>query len=130
MIILDTHIWVRWILEGQQNIPSNIAKAIRMEDQVAISAISCFEVAQLVHRGRIVLPLPLQDWIDYALAPSGIECFAVTCGIAQKSVLLPEHHRDPADRIIIATALHNNAYLASLDSIFPRYKEIAEKLLN
>src|SRR3989304_843818 len=104
VIILDTHIWLRWVVEGEKNIPKGIAQAIQSEDRVAVSAISCFEVAQLLKRGRIELPVSLTAWLQGALVPAGIECLAVTCEIARVSVELQEHHKDPADRIIIATA--------------------------
>ncbi|EAW33944.1 PIN domain-containing protein [Lyngbya sp. PCC 8106] len=49
--------------------------------------------------------------------------------IAIKASQLPEHHRDPADRIIIATALIYDASLVSLDSMFPQYAELKGRLL-
>lgn len=53
----------------------------------------------------------------------------VTCEIANRAAMLPEIHRDPADRIIIATALVHGMKLASLDSIFPNYKELQNRLV-
>ena len=129
MIVLDTHIWLRWIIEGEKNIPKGIAEAIQSEDRVAVSAISCFEVAQLLKRGRIELPVPLAVWLQGALEPAGIECLSVTCEISRDSVGLQEHHKDPADRIIITTALAYDARLASLDGTFTKYTELTERLL-
>lgn len=129
MILLDTHIWLNWIICGKSSIPQRIEQAIETEDRVAVSAISCFEVALLVKRGRIELPLTITEWIENALTPSEIECLPVTCGIAEKSTALPDIHRDPADRIIIATALAFNASLASLDSTFAKYEVIAGQLV-
>jgi len=129
VIILDTHIWLRWVVEGEKNIPKGIAQAIQSEDRVAVSAISCFEVAQLLKRGRIELPVSLTAWLQGALVPAGIECLAVTCEIARVSVELQEHHKDPADRIIIATAIAHNANLGSLDGIFTSYTELTERLM-
>jgi PIN domain nuclease of toxin-antitoxin system len=45
------------------------------------------------------------------------------------SAKLPEHHRDPADRMIIATAIHHDIKLASLDGAFPAYQEVAAQLI-
>src|SRR3972149_4660539 len=103
VIILDTHIWLRWVVEGEKNIPKGIAQAIQSEDRVAVSAISCFEVAQLLKRGRIELPVSLTAWLQGALVP--------------------------ADRIIIATAIAHNANLGSLDGIFTSYTELTERLM-
>jgi PIN domain nuclease of toxin-antitoxin system len=54
-----------------------------------------------------------------ALTNSGVESLPLTCEIAQRAVELPDIHRDPADRMIIATAVVHNARLASIDSVFP-----------
>lgn len=129
MILLDTHIWLRWVVEGEKDIPKGIAQAIQSESRVAVSAISCFEVSQLLKRGRIELPVPLAAWLQGALESTGIECLAVTCEIARASVELQEHHKDPADRMIIATAIAHDALLASLDGIFIKYTELNGRLM-
>ena len=95
-----------------------------------MSAISSFEVIYLVKLRRIELPLPTQEWLREALAPSGIESLSITAEIAAASAELPEYHKDPADRIIIATALAYNAKLASVDGLFPLYSELAGRLLS
>ncbi len=129
MIILDTHIWVRWLEPQQQPLAPNFIDQIETADRVAVSTISCWEVAWLVRRGRLQLTLPLSDWLDNALQHSGVDCIAVDRPIAIYSANLPEHHKDPADRIIIATAITLNAKLLSLDSAFPAYNELAGKLI-
>lgn len=58
-----------------------------------------------------------------------MECIDVTCRIAEVSVGLPDHHKDPADRIIIATTLVHDARLASLDQTFPDYPELPGRLI-
>jgi len=124
MIILDTHIWVNWILGGEAALPPAIVDAMQKENRLAVSAISCFEVTMLVSRGKLQLPLPVNEWIEEALGKSGVESLSVTCEIANRSASLAEIHRDPADRIIIATALVHDAKLASIDSVFPNYSEL------
>ena len=129
MIVLDTHIWVRWIIEGEALPPGRVAAALQSDARVGVSAMSCMEVAHLHKVGRLALPLSVEAWISAALGPAGIECLPVTCEIASRAVQLPDHHKDPADRAIIATALVHGADLASLDTKFPLYQEIAERLL-
>lgn len=68
--------------------------------------------------------------IQGTFVPSGIEALPVTCEIGRRAVTLPEHHKDPADRLIIATSLHHGARLASVDSMFDRYSELNGNLLN
>ena len=128
MIVLDTHIWVNWIVGGDAALSPSVIAAMQSETRLAVSGISCFEVALLVKRGKLELPLPLEEWLTEALANSGIESLPVTCEIARRAVALPEIHRDPADRIIIATAIVHNATLASLDSVFTGYPELHNRL--
>jgi len=92
-----------------------------------VSAISCFEVTLLANRGKLELPLPMSEWLIEALANSGAESLPIACEIANTAVMLPEFHRDPADRIIIATASVYGAKLASMDSVFPNYRELQNR---
>jgi len=129
MIVLDTHIWVNWILVGEAGLTPAIVDAMQQESRLTVSAISCFEVSLLVSRGKLELPLSVDEWLKEALGKSGVESLPVTCEIANRAVELPEIHRDPADRIIIATALVHEAKLASLDSVFPSYQELQHQLI-
>lgn len=129
MIILDTHIWVNWILLGESGLPPALLTAMTSQAPLAVSAISCFEVSMLAKQARLELPLPIDEWFSEALTGSGVACLPVTCEIAQQSVQLQNIHKDPADRIIIATAISHNAFLASLDSVFPSYPELAGRLI-
>lgn len=78
---------------------------------------------------RIKLPLPVEQWLKEATTASGVDVLPITCDISYLAGTLPTHHKDPADRIIIATALCHNLKLMSLDSIFPAYQEIAKQLI-
>ncbi len=130
MLLLDTHIWIRW----QNPQPSSMALSkplinlIETADSVAISAISCWELGQLVKRQRVQISLPLDEWVQAAL--EDIQVLPIDRAIALKASQLPEHHRDPADRIIIATALIYHASLISLDAIFPTYTELEGHLIS
>jgi len=129
VILLDTHVWVRWLDPQQKPLAPNLIDVIETADQVAISAITCWEVAWLTRRGRLQLKLDLQDWLDNALQGSDVTCIPIDRNIAMVAANLPEHHRDPADRLIIATTIQLNAHLLSLDSSFPAYSELAGKLI-
>lgn len=130
MIILDTHVWVNWLLLGEDSLSPSIISAMVNERHVAVSAISCFEVSLLAKRGKLELPLPVDEWLPEALGNSGIDCVPVSCEIARLSASLQDVHKDPADRIIIATVLAYDALLASLDSTFPAYLELAGRLVS
>ncbi len=129
MILLDTHVWVRWLVPGSAPLPAALIERISMEDRVAVSAISHWEVAELHRRGRVVLPLPLDDWFTNATQGSGIETVPLTGSIAIRAAMLTQQHRDPADRFIIATAVEHALPLLSLDGQFGHYPEIADMLV-
>lgn len=128
MILLDTHIWFWWINLEHNRFSVELKDSILITDRVAVSCVSCYEIALAAHRGRLTLPVPARKWFVEALENSGIELVPLLPSIAARAVLLADVHRDPFDRIIIATALEENASLASLDSKFREYPEL-EKIL-
>ncbi len=128
MIVLDTHIWVNWIVNGNSSLSEPIVDAMTADSHWAVSAISCFEVTLLVKRGKLTLPIPVDEWLKEGLDNSCIASLPITCEIVHKAAMLPEIHRDPADRIIIATTLVYDAKLASIDSVFPEYMELHGRL--
>ena len=75
----------------------------------------------LAGRQRVTLPLTAVEWIEAATRESGLAVEPISCDIAHLAAELPQHHRDPADRLIIATALCMDATLISLDEQFPAY---------
>lgn len=129
MIILDTHIWLWWINKDVDKLGLTRKEQIESSDSVAVSAISCLEVAWLERHGRIELPIERVDWFERALEGSDVILMPITPRIAGISVDLPEHHRDPQDRLIIATAIAHDAFLMSSDGKFPAYDELAGKLM-
>ncbi len=129
MIVMDTHIWLWWVNGNLDLLGKKRVNLLKQTSNIAVSAISCFEVAWLDHHQRIILPQNKTDWFDKALGGSGILLFPITPKIAEIAVELPEHHRDPHDRLIIATAMFFDAHLMSADQKFPRYEEITNKLI-
>ena len=77
MIVLDTHIWVKWIIDGNPALSETIVNAMRVDRHWTVLAISCFEVSLLVKRGKLQLPLPVEDWIKEGLENSGIDSLPV-----------------------------------------------------
>lgn len=76
----------------------------------------------LAKRGRLELPIPAQQWIEVALSKTETTCLPLDQQIAVLSANLPDHHRDPADRIIIATAITYEAQLISFDKQFKKFE--------
>ncbi|MCT7964279.1 PIN domain-containing protein [Laspinema sp. D1] len=69
MLLLDTHIWIRWHNPQPSNrvLSQPLIDLIETADSVAISAISCWELGQLVKRQRVQISLPLDEWVQAAL---------------------------------------------------------------
>lgn len=129
LLILDTHIWFWWVVNDSK-LPRNIAQVIESDGQsVAIASISIYELVLLIQKGRIVIDLPLEEWLHEATVETGIKILETNSIIARQAALLPFHHGDPLDRIIIATALIYDARLASVDTQFPAYDDLQGKLL-
>jgi PIN domain nuclease of toxin-antitoxin system len=127
MIILDTHIWLRWLNGASNTLPSPMIERIESAPTIAVSAISCWEVAWLARKERLKLSCSLDDWFQMALLHSNVQSVPVDQHIATFAAGLPEHHPDPADRLIIATAIQKEAYLISMNSAFPAYAELQLK---
>lgn len=125
MILLDTHVWVRWLVPVDA-LPAPLVRRIEGAERVAVSAISCWELGMLVARQRLALPLCVPDWVAEATIGSGVEVIPLDCEVARLAADLPQHHRDPADRLIIATALRMDLTLISLDTRFPLYFQAAQ----
>jgi PIN domain nuclease of toxin-antitoxin system len=129
MVILDTHIWF-WFINGSfERFPAQWLEQIRKADIVAVSAISCYEIALAYNKGRLAIHIPVQDWLTDSLAPAGIELLPLTPEITVRAINLSTIHKDPFDRLIIATALEYEAKLASVDSLFSKYPELENHLM-
>jgi PIN domain nuclease of toxin-antitoxin system len=124
MIVLDTHVWVLFV--SNPELLSKRAKRsldTAMEEKgILISSISTWEVALLVAKKRLRLTLSVTDWIAKSEALPFITFIPVDNSVAIKSVNLPEPlHDDPADRIIIATAISMGAPLVTKDEKILKY---------
>jgi PIN domain nuclease of toxin-antitoxin system len=91
--------------------------------------ISCYEIALAQQRGRLELPCTANQWFQEALKPADITLFPLTPEIACRAVELSPIHKDPFDRVIIATTLEYKAKLASIDGLFSQYSELDTHLM-
>ena len=128
-LLLDTHVWL-WLALG---LAGKIAPAaLRVLEETArssglmVSIISIWELVLLVARDRVVLPLPLNDWVGLALSRPEIRLVGLSRpNTVIDSVSLPgEIHADPADRFLIATARNRRATLATHDDRIIAYGQL------
>ena len=90
-----------------------------------ISAITSFEIGIKHRRRGMDLPLPPADWIARALEHHRVQEIPVHGRIAERSTSLPPLHRDPADRIIIATSLITAVSILPPDRQISQYPDVA-----
>lgn len=117
-LLLDTHILLWWL--GQDpRLPASFSEVVSdagPERPLYLSEISLWEVATLHSLGRIELRLPLREWLEKAAAPPLVRRIGISPAIASEVAALPDSfHRDPADRILVATARVIGATLATCD---------------
>jgi len=127
MIVLDTHAWI-WFTSKPENLSKKAKKAVEAavkEKNMLVSSISAWEVALLVKKERLKLSMDVTDWIAKSENLPFIQFIPVSNSIAVKSVNLPQPlHSDPADRIIIATALSTGASIVTKDKKFSDYSHV------
>lgn len=127
MIVLDTHVWVWWVNDSPELSAAARGRieAALAEDGVRISSISAWEVALLVSRNRLRLALDVTEWIARTETLAPVRFVPVNNAVALRSVLLPPpFHADPADRIIVATALELGATLITRDRRIRDYAHV------
>ncbi|MEZ4865673.1 MAG: type II toxin-antitoxin system VapC family toxin [Caldilineaceae bacterium] len=92
---------------------------------LAISIISCWEVAKLVENGRLQLPYPVGEWLRIALAYPGMQLVDLSLPIVVTSTQLPGNfHRDPANQMIVATAITHQYPLLTVDAKILAYPHV------
>ncbi len=127
MILLDTHIWL-WFISNPELLSkkaNRVVDSALREEKIFISSISAWEVALLVYNKRLQLTLDVADWIAKSEMLPYFQFIPVDNAIAIKSVSLPKPlHSDPADRIIIATAISLGASLVTKDKKILNYPHV------
>ncbi len=120
-LLLDTHALV-WLAADLGQLPERVKTALRAERAALhVSAISALEIAILVKRKRLVLPVEPARFVERAVAQHGLLEVAVDREIALASAALPDLHNDPFDRILVATALRRRMVLVTRDQAIGAY---------
>lgn len=127
MIVLDTHALLWWV-EGDRKLSSRARRRIGSEreaGEVIVSSITAWEIALLIAKKRLGLAVDLNLWLAKVARIDGLRFAPVDNAIAVAAVNLPGPiHRDPADRIIVATARHYEAPLVTADRQLRAYPHL------
>ncbi len=125
MIILDTHIWVWWVDDN-----SRLTKKYRewieeyQSQGLGVNIVSCWEVAKLVEKNRLVFSCSVNEWLETALNYPGIQLLNLTLPIIIDSTQLSGFHSDPFDQIIVATARFYDCPLLTVDAKILNYSGV------
>lgn len=125
MYLLDTHTWIWWNAAPDRLSPK-AREAIENESEVLLSAISPWELAKLLERGRLTLAVAGDHWLRSALSEPSLRLVPVSPEISWHSTQLPPpFHEDPADQIVVATARLLGATIITKDRLIRNYAHVA-----
>ena len=115
MIVLDTHAWVWWLTKPEK-LGKKAARSLDKATRIGVPAICTWEVAMKAEARKLRFDRPYDVWLDEALVQdSRVELVPLLPRIAVSAVRLSWAHGDPADRMIVASALVLDAPLVSAD---------------
>jgi PIN domain nuclease of toxin-antitoxin system len=135
-VLLDTHIWV-WA-SGNSGGPSRFAaslapaiEAAAIQRRLFVSVASVWEIALKAQRGTLLLSGDLRAWIREQRSKGGVQVLPITSSIAIESTTLPlwlrrkdgKEHKDPNDRLLVATARRQGAVLVTCDELILEYAQ-------
>jgi PIN domain nuclease of toxin-antitoxin system len=120
MVVLDTSALLYWTLD-QAKLSFKASQAIEQAEKVVISAISVWEIALKVKRGKLTIPLPIAEYVALLNRIDVLEILAVDVQGWLDNLVLAWERRDPADRTIVALALRLDCPLLTTDGIIADY---------
>ena len=126
VILLDTHVWIWWV-QNDTRLTAPLAGRIAANASagLGVSVISCLEVARPVEAAKITLPADVAAWVRTALAYPDVRLLDLTPDIAIESTRLPgTFHKDPAGRILVATARQLGIPILTADAKILAYPHV------
>jgi PIN domain nuclease of toxin-antitoxin system len=119
--LLDTHIWL-WMLVDPRRLSSAVSRiASDPSSELLLSAASSWEIAIKYRLGKLPLSEPPATFIPDRLRRSGVQSLAIEHDHVVRVADLPDHHRDPFDRLLIAQAQALRVPVLTVDPAFTSY---------
>lgn len=119
-ILLDTHIFL-WFITADRRITPAVRKLIEDSDAAYLSVVSLWEAAVKYDLGKLPLPERPYPWLTVQREQHGIESLPLVEPVIAHLPLLPAHHRDPFDRLLVCQALHHDLTLVTVDAALRQY---------
>lgn len=120
-LLLDTHAFLWWVGDSPQ-LPARARAAIAdPETACVLSLASAWEMAIKAHLGKLRLPKPVALFVPEQLQLNGFAQLEIGFRDVARVEGLPDHHRDPFDRLLIAQALEQDLAVVSRDAVFRKY---------
>jgi PIN domain nuclease of toxin-antitoxin system len=113
VIVADTHAIIWWVLSP--HILSARARDAFDGAIIGVTPTSCYEIARLIVRQRVEIDEDPQDWLENLLMLPRVVLLPLTLDVASAASKLPDAISDPADRLIVATALQARVPLVTKD---------------
>ena len=118
--LLDTCALI-WQGMGGDDLSEDAKKRISVAPALHYSPISAWEIARLQWEGKVVIPNVPDSFLPDLADQYGLSAIPPTDDIMIRAALLPMHHRDPADRIIISTSLVHDLVIITGEEKFVQY---------
>ena len=110
-----------WLATGDAKLSRMARTVIRDAELLCFSSISIWEIARKVKSGELEIPVSPTIFADMLVNQYGMKELTLDNAIMLRASALPEIHKDPADRFIIASALLNDCVVVTGDRRFPEY---------
>ena len=118
--LLDTCALV-WLANGNDRMPARVRKELAAADELYVSSVSAWEISRKLQKGTLILDDDMRTIWTNLVESYRLKVLPVTPEIAIASTELPEIHKDPADRFIIATAKVGKLQVVTSDGRFSEY---------
>jgi PIN domain nuclease of toxin-antitoxin system len=120
-LLLDTHTLI-WSVEDQARVSAAAMTVLQdPANDRFLSAATIWELAIKFGQGKIALSMPYRLWMETVITDLKLLILPITIEYAEGLSMLPSHHKDPFDRLLIAQALVENIPIVSLDAAFDPY---------
>jgi PIN domain nuclease of toxin-antitoxin system len=120
-LLVDAHTLI-WAVDDPSKLGPQAVTALQdPANDLLLSAATIWEIAIKVGLKKLSLSMPYKQWVTKAMADLGMTVLPIMVEYADVQAGLPNHHRDPFDRMLVAQSQVENIHLVSADPVFDQY---------